>query len=275
MESLAKPGAARGVEFHRSIFGEHVNEAAKGIIRDTDASAIRLARRLVRTARSGALAALAPETGEPVVSRVGVATDIDGAPLILVSALSPHTPAIQVDARCSLLLGQPGKGDPLAHPRISLVCLAKELDAGSRDDMRARRRYLNRNPKANLYIGLADFAMFRLEPQRASLNGGFGKAYLIDRADLLATGPASEAVCEAEQAALDHMNADHLGAIAAIASHFTAKSSKGWIMTGIDIDGIDLALGDETERVFFPSPLDDARNLRSVLIDLAHQDRGS
>jgi putative heme iron utilization protein len=46
-------------------------------------------------------------------------------------------------------------------------------------------------------------------------------------------------------------------------------------MTGIDVEGIDLASGDEARRVFFPAPLDDARNLRTVLVDLAREARAA
>ena len=77
--------------------------------------------------------------------------------------------------------GEPGKGDPLAHPRITLVCRAAKLEPGTPERISAERRYLNRNPKAKLYVGLGDFSFFRLEVERASLNGGFGKAYLLTR----------------------------------------------------------------------------------------------
>jgi putative heme iron utilization protein len=251
-----------------------LNERKKDVIRETDTDAIRLARTLMRSARYGALAALDPETGAPLASRVGTATDADGVPLILVSLLSAHTRAILADPRCSLLLGEPGKGDPLAHPRISLSCRAARLERGSADHQRAERRYLNRNPKAQLYAGLGDFSIFRLEPERASLNGGFGKAYVLERADLMTSGPLVE-LAAAEQAALDHMNADHRDAVAAYARHFAKASGGGWIMTGIDVDGFDLASGDEARRVFFPAPLRDKRDLRKVLVDLAIEARAA
>lgn len=252
-----------------------MNETKKNVIRETNAEAVRLARTLVRTARYGSLAVLEPGSGTPFASRVGVATDADGAPLILVSLLSTHTRAVLADPRCSLLVGEPGKGDALAHPRITLICRAVKLEREALDHARAERRYLNRNPKAKLYSSLGDFSIFRLEPERASLNGGFGKAYLLDRDDLVATGPVVEALAASEQSALDHMNADHLDAIAAYAQYFAKASGDGWVMTGIDVDGIDLASGDETRRVFFPGPLDDARNLRTVLVDLAKQARAA
>ena len=155
------------------------------VIRENDAEAIRLAKTLIRTARYGALAVIDPQGGGPLASRVGVATDLDGTPLILVSMLSAHTQALIADARCSLLLGEPGKGDPLAHPRISLICRAEKLDRDEDQGLRARRRYLNRHPKAELYVELGDFHFFALSIDRASLNGGFGRAYLLDRKDLL------------------------------------------------------------------------------------------
>ncbi|RUY85655.1 HugZ family protein, partial [Mesorhizobium sp. M7A.F.Ca.CA.001.10.2.1] len=71
-----------------------MDEPKKDVIRETDAEAIRLAKTLLRSARFGALAVIEPQTGSPLASRVGVATDIDGAPLILVSMLSAHTGAL-------------------------------------------------------------------------------------------------------------------------------------------------------------------------------------
>ena len=238
-------------------------------IRETDAESIRLAKTLLRSARHGALAVLDPLTGAPMVSRVGTATDLDGAPLILVSGLSAHTGAIVTDPRCSLLVGKAGKGDPLAHPRLTIACRAAKLARGEPDHERARRRYLNRNPKAELYAGLGDFSFFRLEPGGASLNGGFGKAYLLEREDLLAADPAIGALADSEQAALDHMNADHADAIAAYARHFAKAEGDGWVMTGIDLDGFDLARGDDVRRVFFPAPLESAADLRKVLVEMA------
>ncbi|RAZ88921.1 HugZ family protein [Mesorhizobium hawassense] len=252
-----------------------MTEPKKDVIRETDAEAVRLAKTLVRTARFGALAVIEPGTGSPLASRVGVATDIDGAPLILISMLSAHTGALLADPRCSLLLGEPGKGDPLAHPRISLACRALRLERGSADQMRAERRYLNRNPKAKLYAGLGDFSFFRLEPGPASLNGGFGKAYLLDKGDLITGGAVVEELGGSEQAALDHMNADHRDALGLYARHFGRAEGDGWIATGFDADGMDLTASDVTCRIFFPQPLRSAGELRSVLVEMAKTARSA
>ena len=247
----------------------------KDVLRPTDDEAVRLAKTLIRTARHGAIAVLDPETGGPLASRVGVATDADGAPIVLVSMLSAHTRAMLADPRCSLLLGDPGRGDPLAHPRITLICLATRLDRDSQAHARAERRYLNRNPKAQLYAGLGDFHLFRLEPQRASLNGGFGKAYALSRDNVMTGGPAVDGVAASEQSAIDHMNKDHRDAIDLYARHFAHAASDGWTLTGIDAEGCDVAAGDEIRRIFFPQRLETAPDMRKALVDLAREARAA
>lgn len=246
-----------------------MNEAKSDVLRPTDAQAIELARSLVRTARFGALAVLDPENGAPLASRVAVATDMDGAPVILVSSLSAHTGGLTADPRCSLLLGEPGKGDPLAHPRISIACEATRLGAAEEARARVERRFLNRHPKAKLYAGFADFAYFRLEPRGASLNGGFGKAYALDRNDLLVDSPANAVLAASEQSAIDHMNADHRDAINVYAMAFAKAGGGDWRMTGIDAEGFDLAGGDKTVRVLFAEPLNSGSELRTALVAMA------
>jgi putative heme iron utilization protein len=250
-----------------------LSDARKDVLRPTDAEAISLARSLMRTARHGALAVLAPETGAPQASRVAVATDIDGAPVILVSSLSAHTSGLAADPRCSLLLGEPGKGDPLAHPRISIACEARRLEKGDEATARAERRFLNRHPKAKLYAGFADFSYFRLEPKGARLNGGFGKAYALERADLLFETPANEALAAAEQSAVTHMNADHRDAIDVYARAFAGATGGDWLMTGIDAEGFDLARADDVKRILFPEPLNGASDMRAALVKMAGEGR--
>jgi len=243
-------------------------------ILETDAEAIRLAKTLLRSARFGALATLDPADGAPLATRVAVASDMDGTPLILVSALSVHTKAITADARCSLLVGEPGKGDPLAHPRLTIKARAEKLERGTPEHGHAARRYLNRHPKGKLYVDFPDFSFFRLSPESALLNGGFARAYRLKREELLTGGPL-HAFLEMEQRAVDHMNEDHADAVENYAVHFTGAERGRWLLTGIDPEGIDLAKGDEVRRVFFKAPLGDASEMRPALVEMAKMARGA
>ncbi len=81
-------------------------------IRPTTPEAIQLAKTLLRTSRYGAIAVFDAATGRPLASRVSVATDMDGTPLILVSGLAAHTPGLLANPACSLLLGEVGKETP-------------------------------------------------------------------------------------------------------------------------------------------------------------------
>lgn len=250
-----------------------MGEIKKDVIRKTDAEAVRLAKTLLRSARFGALAFNEKASSVPMISRIGMATDIDGTPITLISGLSAHTQGLGADPRCALLVGEPGKGDAMAHPRISIVCRARRIERETAENERIARRYLNRNPKAKLYVGLGDFAFFRLEVERANMNGGFGKAYLLERDDIIAENAVNEQFETREQSAIEHMNEDHRDAIAVYAQHFAKAKGDGWMVTGFDSEGMDLASGDQCLRVFFPEPLSSAQDLRLVLANMAKTGR--
>ena len=86
-----------------------------------DFDAVAVAKALLRVTRAGALGTIDRNTGHPFGSLVNVATDVDGSPLILVSRLATHTANLEKDGRTSLLLVSPGRGDPLAHPRLTVL----------------------------------------------------------------------------------------------------------------------------------------------------------
>jgi len=232
-----------------------------------------LAKRLMRTARSGALATNGTDEGNPFASLVAVGTDIDGSPVILTSQLSVHTRLLAADPRCSLLLSAVGKGDPLAHPRLTLLARAERLEPGSDEAQRIRRRYLLQHPKAALYVDFPDFAFWRLNVSSGSLNGGFGRAYRMAREDLLTDMAAFPGFAEREAGAVEHMNEDHGEAVALYATRLCGAREGAWRLIGIDPEGLQLALGDELLRLAFSPPLRGPDELRSRLVDLAREAR--
>lgn len=148
-------------------------------IRPTDTEARTLAREIINGAFFGALGVL--DNGNPMVTRVAIATDSDGCPLTLVSDLSLHTKCLRDHAAASILLGEPGpRGDPLTHPRLTLAVHASFVQKSQE----RVERYLAHQPKAKLYIEFTDFHFVRLTPLGGHLNGGFGKAFRLTAADL-------------------------------------------------------------------------------------------
>ncbi|MEZ5739850.1 MAG: DUF2470 domain-containing protein [Burkholderiaceae bacterium] len=238
------------------------------MLRPIDESARALARQLLRATPTAALATIDPGDGSPLASLVTVATDPDGSPLLLISALSGHTTALRANPRCSLLLARPGAGDPLAHPRLTLVADARFLERGTAACQRARRRFLARHHKAALYADFGDFGFVRLAPVRASLNGGFGRAYEMTAADFMASTAVDDSFLQIEASAIDHMNQDHRQAIARCAAHYCDAPAGDWQISGIDPDGVDLVLGQRVARMTFEPPLRDAGQIHARLVEL-------
>lgn len=233
----------------------------------------RLAKNLLRTTRAGSLATIDRNTGHPFASLVNVATDIDGSPLILVSRLSTHTANLERDGRASLLLASAGKGDPLAHPRLTLLGSFAPIAAKSADEPRVRRRFLARHPKSELYAGFADFSFWRLSAVSAHLNGGFARAADLKAQDVLADIGGAENLIETEDDAIVHMNEDHADTVKLYATRLLGAADGNWRLTGLDPEGLDLMLGDATLRLAFPQRVTDAQGLRKMVVDLAAKAR--
>src|SRR5262249_56049396 len=108
--------------------------------------------------------------GDPYCWLVNVATGADGAPLLLISRLAVHTKNILADPRVSLMIDERKAGDPLQGARVMLIGTA-----AATEDPQARRRYLDRQPEAEMFAGFADFAFYRVTLKAAHLVAGFGR----------------------------------------------------------------------------------------------------
>ena len=219
------------------------------------AAARRDGKRLLRMARTGALATL--DGGGPLTTLVGVASDWDGAPLLLLSDLARHTKNLADDPRASLLLtSEGGRGDPLNQPRLTLNGVVRR-----RPGEDGRERYARRNPKARLYINFADFSLRRLEIESIHFNGGFGRADALTPQDLLTSGDIS-ALAAAEVELLERA--------AALGDEALAKLAGGrarvWRPVGLDAEGLDLSSGGEVARVDFVAPAHDPQAWWAALV---------
>ena len=231
-----------------------------------------LARHLLRTVRIGALGTIDRNTGHPVATLVTVATDTDGSPLILVSALSSHTANLTIDGRASLLLSTHGKGDPLAHPRLTVLGSFVRVNDGEGRE-RVKGRFLARHPKAALYVDFGDFAFFRLNVASGHLNGGFARAADLPGRDLVLDLGGAASLLAAEASAVAHMNDDHADAVGLYATSLAGEEPGLWRLTGVDPEGVDLMAGDRTARVVFDAPVTTADELHTALVQLAQRAR--
>jgi putative heme iron utilization protein len=234
-----------------------------------------VAKTLLRATRAGTLATLDRNTGYPFASLVNVATDVDGSPLILVSRLATHTANLEVDGRAALLLAEMGKGDALAHPRLTVLGTFTPVARDSADDARIRRRFLARHPKSELYAGFGDFAFWRIGVVSAHLNGGFARAADLSAADVLTDVAGAEALIETEAGAIAHMNADHAEACRLYATKLLGAPDGDWACVGIDPEGLELQRGQTALRLFFPQRIAGPGELRTMLKQLADKARAT
>ncbi len=228
----------------------------------------RAARKLLREGRSGALATLMPSAGDPYCSLVNVATDIAGAPLLLLSMLALHTKNLLADGRVSLMLDERKEGDPLQGARIMLSGICAKTSEPS-----AASAYLRRHPEAEQFASFRDFGFYRIEITRAHLVAGFGRIVDLAPADILTDVSDAQQLIDAEAGVIEHMNADHAEACLLYATKLLGASDGDWRCAGIDPDGIELQNGRTALRLPFPQRITAPGPLRAVLKQLAEQAR--
>jgi heme iron utilization protein len=231
----------------------------------------KLGRSLLRRSRQGALATLSPGSGDPYCSLVNVASHGDGSPILLISRLALHTRNILADSRVSLMLDERAQGDPLEGSRIMLAGRAEQ--AGGDAVATLRRRYLNAHPSAEAFVDFKDFSFFRIRPAGAHLVAGFGRIVDLRPEQFLTETSDAGALLEAEQGAVEHMNADHRDAMKLYATRLLGAEPADWRCTGCDPDGIDMQAGPTTLRLDFPERVTGPGELRKMLVRLAGEAR--
>jgi putative heme iron utilization protein len=227
----------------------------------------KLARSLLRRRREGALATLMTGSGDPYCSLVNVASHFDGSPILLVSQLAVHTKNMLADPRVSLMLDERAAGDPLEGARIMLLGRAEQV--GSSDLEAVRRRYLNAHPSAQTFVDFKDFSFVRIRPSTIHLVAGFGRIVDLKPEQFLTDIADAAALLEAEQGAVEHMNADHRDALNLYATKLLGAEPGDWRCCGCDPDGIDLEAGGKTLRMDFPARVTGPGELRKTLVKLA------
>lgn len=111
-----------------------------------------------------------------------------GTVLVHLSDLAEHKRHLDADPRVAVLIARPDDGhtEVLMLPRLLLRCRAVLVPRDGEAYSAARHTYLARHPRHAMTFGLADFDVYRLAPESGLLNAGFGRAYLVTPADVLA-----------------------------------------------------------------------------------------
>ncbi len=232
-----------------------------------DFDAATYAKRLIREARTGALATLNADGG-PYASLVTVSTLPDNSPVMFLSNLAKHTANFKRDPRVSLMLEERRPGDPLAIGRVSLMGKIAVTE-----DPAAARRHAARHSTSKGFTKFPDFAWYRIEVESAHLVAGFGRIVGIEGKDLKTEVADAAELVAAEESAISHMNEDHRDAISLYATQLLKANEAEWRMVSLDPEGCDLMAGEIVRRLDFPERLTKPAELRVTLAKLAKEAR--
>jgi heme iron utilization protein len=221
------------------------------------------ARKLLRAARFGTLATVVD--GQPFASLVTPACIPDLGVLLLLSDLSEHTRHLRAEPRCSILVTGAAEGlNPQTAPRLTVTGTAERMA-----DPALKARFVAVHPYAAMYADFGDFAIWRIRPVGGLFVGGFARAVRLRGSALLPDPDAVAAVGAAEAGIIAHCNQDHPEALATIAG-----VAGDWRMAGVDVDGCDLAAGEQVIRVAWAAPVSSGNEIRADLVRLVQAARG-
>lgn len=197
------------------------------------------ARTLASSVSTGSLCTLTLEPpGYPYGSFVTFAL-AGGDPVFLISSLAEHTRNLLADPRASLLITEPGDGDPLARARVTLLGPCTKISLGE-EQAPARTAFLAAHPDAAYYFDFGDFSLFRLQVKALRYIGGYGRMSWVGSADWYAATP--DPLAPHAASILAHMNADHVDTLALYCRAFSqAKDTTQAAMTGVDRYGFEMS----------------------------------
>jgi heme iron utilization protein len=196
---------------------------------------------------------------------------VSGDAVLLISEMAEHTKNLRADARCSLLIAEPGGGNPLARGRVTLTGRAEIVDTPGTD---YRDAFLRKNPTALRYADFGDFSVWRIEVAGVRYIGGFGRMSWVGL-DSWKTARADALALDADKLVrtLNSSETRKCGSLAAVAqaSSFAREVSCATV-TGVDMYGLEFAA--ETEhglrpiRVAFRRPACGAGDADVLISDL-------
>jgi putative heme iron utilization protein len=162
------------------------------------------------------------------------------------------------------------EGDPLQGARIMLMGTAIATE-----DENVRRRYLDRQPEAEMFAGFADFSFYQVALKGAHLVAGFGRIVDLKPQDILTSTEDAQELVAAEPDIVAHMNQDHADTCRLYATKLLGAADGAWRCVGCDPEGLELQLDRTALRLPFPQRVRAPGVLRQVLKQLADEARAA
>jgi heme iron utilization protein len=217
------------------------------------------ARTLLAAGGDGVLATLDTDF-RPLISPVRFVADAGGTPVVVLSALDPHTLRAWQDPRASFAVGSRllVQGDLVPVPGL------QQLDA--------QHRFLARHPQRGHELESLDFAWLRLVPSRVRWVDDRGVDRWLRPEDLRGAEPDPLAPVAAELVGqvADSLGADVTLLARAVGGHWSTRAAR---VVAIDRYGLDVELdepaGQRQARVPFPEPVSSAGEVHRILATLA------
>jgi len=241
----------------------------------TRPSAAEEARTIAASTNTGTLASLTA-SGDPWASFVTYGL-LGGAPVLCVSNLAEHGRNLAGDPRASIaIVAAATDSDPLANSRITLAGVV-ERPAG--DELAAARQaHLDAVPAAKYYVDYSDFTLWVLRVDRVRWVGGYGRMDSAAGSDYATAEP--DPVAAAAAGAIEHLNADHAEALAAMARTLGGyPDTTAATCTGVDRYGLDLKVSTDRgvayPRIGFAERLESADELRAATVELTRRARAT
>lgn len=186
---------------------------------------------LLHGCRDGALATHSlAMPGFPFATALPFATDEHHRPIFLISQLAEHTQNLAADARASLLVRR-----SLADGEMVRATIVGKVEPLAEADPLLVDRYLRYQPEAERLLQFGDFRLFRLEPLRTRIIGGFAQAGWLDGGRLV-DGPALSL-------------REELEVMAALRPALPMSVE----LLGVDCHGVDFHVRGERRRAAFPA----------------------
>ncbi|WP_296256593.1 MULTISPECIES: HugZ family protein [unclassified Pseudomonas] len=205
--------------------------------------------------------------GYPFGSVVPYCLDEQGRPLILISRIAQHTHNLQLDPKCSMIVGEREAEDVQSVGRVTVMAEAEKVTDIAAIEA-AAQRYYRYFPESASYHSAHDFDFWVLAPVRYRYIGGFGAIHWLD--DVALANPFAGAV---ETSMVEHMNADHVRAIGHYVELAGLPKTEPAVLVGIDSEGMHLRIGQSLHWLAFAEPCNTPTQVRQALVQLAHAEK--